>query len=168
MSAIDTTSTIDSEQVRSLLDTDQLAERLWQPEDLAAVLRHQLGAPVQYDLRQIAGRRAGALKALADADNLLLKSFDDLFHHPHPPLDLLRMAKDFAKAHRVHQAGPVPPQVAAVLYFVSIAVAQVRCRVRLSSLSNADLAKGYEWCRQQPWVDPSVKALLEEALHHDR
>ncbi len=167
MPPIEAIPSLTRQQVRDLLDTDRLDERLWQAEELGAVLRHQLHAPVQYDLRQLAGRRAGALKALADADGLLLKSFDDLFRHPHPPLELLRMTKDFAKAHRVHPVGLIPVQVAEVLYFASIAAAQVRCHVRLSSLSNADLAKGYDWCLRQPWVEALIKALIEEARHHE-
>ena len=92
---------------RDLSDTrtDRLAELLktsgqggpdWRPEDLAAIFTHQLSVPITYDLSHLSPARTQQLCSLASSQGLLLKSFADLFLHPHPPLELLELTKAFA------------------------------------------------------------------------
>ena len=71
-------------------------------------------------------RLAARLRLAAESQGLLLKSFGDLLHHPNPPLELLRLTKDFAKACRLSRSGPLPREIATLLYFASIIVAWVR------------------------------------------
>src|SRR5208283_5425908 len=82
----------------ALMEAGKERARLWRPDELTAIFRHQMSAPVLVDLGGFDPTTAARLKTLSDAQGLLLKSFSDLFHHPSPPLELLRLAKDFAKA----------------------------------------------------------------------
>jgi hypothetical protein len=100
---------------------------------------------------------------LCGARGLLLSSFADLLHHPRPPLEMLRMTKRFAKAARHHPDSPLPPQVANVLYYASIAAALLRCGRRISELDDASLQKGLAWCTSRDWVDAPLRGLLREA-----
>ena len=138
--------------------------RLWRPEELAAIFRHQLSAPVLLDLGGFDPGTARTLKRLGEAEDLLLKSFSTLFQHPTPPRELLELAKDFAKANSNHPDSCLPAEIATALYFTSIAVAIVRLRCRISHLPDTELRRGLEWVRTQPWVDVETKQLVSAAL----
>ena len=79
---------------------------------------------------------------MSEAQGLLLKSFADLFHHPAPVIELLELAKDFAKANMDHPESGLPGEIAATLYYTSIAAALVRLDARISQLADADLQRG--------------------------
>ncbi len=85
-----------------------------------------MSAPILVDLGGYDPATAVRLKNLSDAQSLLLKSFLDLFHHPVPPMELLTLTKDFAKANMDHPDSSLPNEVAAALYYTSIAAALVR------------------------------------------
>src|SRR5208337_2933814 len=76
--------------------------RLWRPDELAAIFRHQLSAPVMLDLGGFDPGAAVKLKVLSEAQGLLLKSFSELFEHPAPPIELLEATKEFAKLNLDH------------------------------------------------------------------
>ena len=59
---------------------------------------------------------------------------------------------------------PVPHEIASVLYIASIAAALVRCRRRITGLTNDALAEGFRWELSQPWLDAPTRALTEESL----
>jgi hypothetical protein len=138
--------------------------RLWRPEELGAIFRHQLLAPILVDLGGFDPVIALRLKQLSDAQSLLLKSFADLFHHPIPPLELLTLTKEFSKANMDHPEASLPPEVAGVLYYASIAAAFVRLDTRISQLKNSELERGLGWAKSQPWVDSPTRELLDQAL----
>lgn len=138
--------------------------RLWRPEELGAILRHQMSAAILVDLGGFDPVIAMRLKALSEAQNLLLKSFADLFQHPVPPIELLTLTKEFSKANMDHPEASLPQEVAGVLYYSSIAAAFVRLDVRISQLGNAELQRGLLWAKGQPWVDPQTREILAEAL----
>jgi hypothetical protein len=137
--------------------------RLWRPEELSAIFRHQMSAPILIDLGGYDAAAAQRLQSLSDAQNLLLKSFSDLFHHPLPPLELLSLTKDFAKANMDHPDSSLPHEVAGVLYYASIAAAMVRLDTRISQLADGELRRGLSWAGQQPWLDSATRELLAEA-----
>jgi len=87
-----------------------------------------------------------------------------LFHHPSPPIELLRLTKEFAKANMDHPESGLPTEIVGVLYYTSIAVALVRLDARISQLKDADLRRGLLWAKEQAWVDEETKTLLIEAL----
>jgi len=138
--------------------------RLWQPEELGAIFRHQMSSPILVDLGGFDPATAARLKTLSHAQSLLLTSFQDLFLHPVPPIELLTLTKDFAKGNMDQPDSSLPNDVAAVLYYVSIAAALVRLDRRISQLGDAELKRGLEWAKGKPWVEPSIQNLLEEAL----
>jgi hypothetical protein len=138
--------------------------RLWRPDELAALFRHQLAAPILVDLGGFDPATASRLRLLGAAHNLVLKSFLELFLHPAPPVELLALTKDFAKTNMDHPDSSLPKEVAAVLYYASISAALVRLDQRISQLSNADLERGLAWARDQRWVDPQIQQLLVQAL----
>ena len=137
--------------------------RVWQAEELGAVFRHQMAAPVSVDLGAFGPGAAGKLWTLVEAGNLLLRSFRDLFQHPSPPIELLELVKDFAKLNCDRPESVLPTEIATVLYFLSIAAALVRCRRRITELSDAQLREGFAWALRQSWIDETARELLESA-----
>ena len=155
----------DRRQLATLLDMRADGdERLWQDEELGAILRHQLTAPMQVDLINLERGLAVKVRNLAESLGLTLKSFGNLLAHPNPPVELLKITKDFAKACRLSPYGPMPREVASVLYFASIAAALVRCRRRITGLTNDALTEGFRWTLAQPWLDVPTRTLIEESL----
>ena len=154
----------DRRQLATLLDLSPDADRLWRDDELGALLRHQMTAPMQVDLINLERGLALKVRNLAEAQGLTLKSFGDLLAHPNPPVELLKITKDFAKACRLSPRSPVPHEIASVLYFASIAAALVRCRRRITGLTNDALTEGFRWVLSQPWLDAPTRALTEESL----
>lgn len=154
----------DSHALAALLDAGDDDHRIWNAAELCAILKHQLSAPIQVDLTAMEQRLAARLRLAATSQGLLLKSFGDLLHHPNPPVELLKLTKDFAKACRLSRGGPLPREIATVLYFTSIVAALVRCRRRITRLDDADTRRGVEQCLAQPWLDAPTRRLLEEGL----
>lgn len=154
----------DGRRLAALFDVSAAdgAGRLWQDEELGAVLRHQLSAPLRVDLVSLGRSLAGKIETLTDSLGLTLKSFGDLLSHPHPPVELLKLAKNFAKACRISPRSPLPREVATVLYFASVAAALARCRCRITSLTDAALSDGFRWVLDQPWLDDRTRALVRE------
>src|SRR5271170_6854196 len=138
--------------------------RLWRPEELGAIFRHQMSSPILVDLGGFDPATAARLKTLSHAQSLLLTSFQDLFLHPVPPIELLTLTKDFAKGNMDQPDSSLPNDVAAVLYYVSIAAALVRLHRRITQLRDPDLKRGLEWARGKAWVEPRLLQLLDEAV----
>jgi hypothetical protein len=154
-------------------DTKLLAEmmrigagdrKVWNSEDLSAIFRHQLSAPVQFDLANLDAGLANKLRTLSEAQGLLIRSFADLLYHPNPPVELLELTKQFAKACRNHPDSLLPHEIATLLYFASIVTALTRCGRRITELDEVALRSGIEWLVQQPWVDERMRMLLGEGL----
>ena len=166
MSEHDSSSAIKShaKELAELMASGWENARLWRPEELAAIFRHQMSAPMLVDLGSFDAATAARLKALSDAHNLLLKSFTDLFHHAAPPLELLQLVKNFAKANIDQPDSGLPGEVASALYYSSIASALVHLNTRISQLPDSDLRRGFRWLEDQAWLDEKTKALLAEAM----
>ena len=154
----------DAQRLVSMMELDTGVQKIWQPEELGAILQHQLSAPVQFDLGSLEKGLARKLKTLSASQGLLLKSFADLLHHPHPPVELLRLTKEFAKVNRSHPDSPLPREIATVLYFAAIVVAMLRCGQRITRLGNDELREGMEWVIAQPWSDESTRSLFNEGI----
>ena len=167
MSEFDSAASVFKRQPKSLaalMEASGERSRLWRPDELAAIFRHQMSAPVVVDLGGYDPGTAARLKTLGDAQSLLLKSFSDLFHHSAPPFELLELTKNFAKANMDHPESSLPSEVAAALYYTSIAAALVRLDKRITRLHEADLRRGLLWTRDQPWLDEKTKTLLQQAV----
>ena len=153
-----------ADKLATLMATGEERARLWRPDELAAIFRHQMSAPVVVDLGTFDPRTATRLRTLSEAQGLLLRSFDDLFHHPAPPPELLGLVKDFAKANLDHPESGLPGEIAAALYYTSIAAALVHLGARLSQLPDTDLQSGLRATLEQAWLDEKTKELLANAL----
>ncbi len=154
----------DPGRLAELMGISQKVPTAWNADELGAVLRHQLTAPVQFDLAQLDRGDAFKLVTVADAGHLLLRSFNDLLHHPHPPLALLEMVKEFAKANLNHPDSPLPPEIANVFYYASIMSALITSRRKITKLDNAQLREGVEATLAQPWLDEPTRSLLRRGL----
>ncbi len=152
-----------AKKLAALLASGEERGQLWRPEELAAIFRHQIAAPMLVDLGGLDAHTASRLKTLSEAQGLLLKSFSDLLHHPVPPVELLELVKNFAKANLDHPESGLPAEIATALYYSSIAAALVRLDVRISQLPDADLQRGLRWTAEQTWLDEKTKGLLTQA-----
>ena len=150
-------------KLAALMATGEEHGQLWRADELAAMFRHQLSAPILVDLGTFDARTATRVRTLSEAQGLLLKSFADLFHHPAPAQELLELVKDFAKANLDHPQSGLPAEITTALYYTSIAAALVHLDVRITKLSDTDLQNGLHWARQQEWLDEKTKGLLGEA-----
>jgi hypothetical protein len=167
MSEFDSSAAMSKSRAKALaalMATGEERAKLWRPEDLAAIFRHQMSAPIVLDLGGFDDRTATKLKTLSDAHGLLLKSFGDLFHHPSPPVELLELVKNFAKANLDHPESGLPGEIGSVLYYASISAALVHLDKRISQLPDSDLRRGLRSVAGQPWLDGKTKALFAEAL----
>lgn len=156
-------SGVPADSLAQLFDTAGMPSRPWSDADLGAVFRHQMSAPVEFDLNALGPGAGERLSTLAAANHLVLRSFRDLLDHPNPPLELLRMTKDFGRRLRSHPESPVPPEVASVLYFAAIACALARHRQRISRLDDKELSRGFRWSCSLPWVDDGLRTLFDQA-----
>ena len=156
----------DPHRLARILALDSRAARTWKPEELSAILDHQLSAAVQFDLRGLDEPAASKLRALTEARGLLGASFADLLHHPDPPVELLQLTKLFAKACGSHPDSPLPREIAQVLYFVSIAVAMMRYETMITALGEDALRSGLTWVIDQPWVDEGTRSLCRRGFEH--
>ena len=136
----------------------------WRADELASVFRHQMSAPILVDLVGFNHQSALRLKNLSESKGLLLKSFTDLFCHPSPVLEILEMVKDFAKANLNHPESALPREIAAALYYISIAAAWVRLNKRITQLPDSELQRGLTWTLEQSWIDDHSKELLDTAI----
>ena len=144
--------TRDPSRLSRMLTVNGGGAGVWRPEEMGSILQHQLSAPVETDL----GSEPGA-------SPMGQMTFGQLLHEPHPPLEMLTRMKRFAKACTLVRDGPLPPEVATVLYFASIAVARLRCGQRITELNDQALKKGMEWAQAQTWVDPATRSIFHEA-----
>jgi len=167
-----------------MMHLDEGGEALWEPDELGAILQHQLDAPLEFDLSRLGPSplasvrgpekgtgpicRNGPAGALHKLDLSpfpnTIHTFRDLFHHPSPPVELLEWTKAFAKSCRSRDDGPVPDEVATVIYFLSIVTAMSRCGKRISQLDDQSLRYGLRWALKQPWVDEATKGCFRRAL----
>jgi hypothetical protein len=155
----------DPKSLACLIGDDDIGERIWRPDELAAILRHQLTTPLHVDMAGLNGA-AGPLKELAGARELVLKSFGDLLQHPKPPVALLKLMKDFAKACRLSPDSTVPREISSVIYFASIIAAMTRCSRRITRLDNTALLKAAHWALKQPWLEEITRGLFQEGQQY--
>jgi len=142
-----------------LFELDERPASPWCDEELGDILRHQLRAPLLFDLgRESDGwaREAGRTSAAP------LNNFGDLLRHPSPPLELLRLTKEFAKTIDQRPDSLVPSPVATTLYYAAIIVALLRHGQWITDLDADALRLGVNWVLKLVWLDPDVRALFEQ------
>jgi hypothetical protein len=130
----------------------------WLPEDLANLWRHKIRASLQMELTETLPE-----KSMGKFDPSWPGTFEELVKHPSPPLELLKLVKNMAKARRV-QVG-FPSDMATALYHAAIAVALARHGVRITELDDAALSSGFQWTIRLPWLDQSTRQIVEIAIN---
>jgi len=154
-------------QLAYLLGLDTAEPGEWGPEELGAILRHQLDTPLSVDLPLSATAPwagPGIEPSAAGAGGAVPGTFADLFHRPDPPTQLLWVVKDFAKANCCHPASALPNDIATLLYYASIVAARLHARQTISQLTDEELRAGVTWVLGQTWVDERTQGLFLEAL----
>jgi hypothetical protein len=132
----------------------------WCKEDLNAILQHQLDVPLSFDRGQTAGAENGG-----NPDQSMAQTFRDLLSSDQPSLELLQRLKEFAKSSDTRVQNPLPTPVALVLYYWAIVAARMRCEVKISRMSDADLRRGIAWITHQAWLDKSTRQFFGTALN---
>jgi hypothetical protein len=155
-----------AEQLAKIMNWDEATPDMWNEQDLAAMLRHQMSAPLDFDLNTTVMKPARAEarnKTLTGAAKQRIKSFEELLFHHEPPQELLRLSKDFFKRRiKDCRRDSAEWQVAYLFYLLSILAVGTRTD-RLSNLAPADLCRATQWALGQNWVDRRTKALLSQA-----
>ena len=156
-----------AEQLSKIMSLDETTSDAWTEEDLPAMLRHQMSAPLEFDLSSIElsqSEEATRDKTLSAAAGSRIRSFQDLFDAPAPSLALLKWAKDFFKQQAGASAKRRPErEVAYLMYLLSIVTARVRLRTSITALSEAELLKGITWAAGRKWLDVKTKELCVQA-----
>lgn len=154
-------------KLETLLDIKGDTAGLWSEEEYAEIWQRQLQAPLAVDLRGGEAAMREGFDRLQAAVPELPRTFGELFQHPDPPVDLLRLVKEHGKEiatqHRADAAAGLPPEMGTVLYLVAVAAAWLKGRERIGARQDAGLRQALEKALGQPWLDAATRALLQQA-----
>jgi hypothetical protein len=143
----------------------------WTRDDLAAMLRHQLAAPLIDDIASPNGQSRKALEEAAEREPPVI-SYGDLLLGEQPPVELLALTKAFAKSCRSGDGElALPDEIATIVYLMSIFAALVRCSERITDLSDDALLVSLDWAQHRDWIDEPTRNLFQrgrELLQHGR
>ena len=153
---------IATDTLAQLMDLGTDATPDWTPQELAAMLTHQLSAPLAFDLCALKEVSVEKVNAVAAAHTPAVESFGDLLTHAHPSVELLELVKEFAKTSDSNQNRLLPRPIASVLYYASIVAAQLRCDTRLTTLSDKLIGQGLRWSLSQDWLNDDLRSLLDQ------
>jgi hypothetical protein len=131
-------------------------------DELGAAWRHQLNSSLTRGFEDSPQR--ASLHELTTGHDGEFQTFTDLLRHPHPPLQLLKILKEFAKSQNTDNDSALPAPMGKAMYYAAIAAARVRCQTRISTLTDEQLAQGYRWALAEPWLDEPTRELLTAAL----
>ena len=152
----------DPRVLSTMLGFSDLNRNEWDPQDLQAMLRHQLGAPLCLSLGILASEVAHELRQAAPESPLM--TLGELLQHPQPPLEVLNLVKRFAKICRGDEQNPLPSEIVIFLYYASITAARARLGTSISQLPHESLEQGLSWLDQQPWMAAEMRPLLQEGV----
>lgn len=146
-------------------ETDQRS-----PEAKQEALEHLISIPIEIGLNRLPSalgdklrRRGAELEVVSRARETGINTFGDLLNHRHPPIEMLKFAKEFGKA-IVHSGKTVwPVEVGQALNYAAYAAAFVCWRERLGTLSKADLEKGFRKLAARDWIPPNLRELFTKA-----
>jgi hypothetical protein len=153
-------SQLDPARLARLLEMNTVPDPPASWGNSAAILRHQLAAPLLPDLLIVPGAQEHRLRQLINA-RPGVQSFADQLTHLYPSQELLEAIKNFARQVRDDPANPLHGAPANALYFAAIAAALLRCDIRISKLSNTELREGFTWASQQPGAHDLVPVLRD-------
>ena len=147
-------------ELRSLIDALSGRGHFDRPGEPGVAYLH---SHLATDLEEYDSEMWRNIEPLARSSEPPIVCFDDLFHHPDPPRELLAHVKSFAKATIADEGQDMPEEVAQVLYYASIAVARQKCKEGVSDLTDEDFKAGLGWCLRRRWLDDGLRGLFEDA-----
>ena len=155
---------LDPRGLSTMLEFREVQRHEWQPQELAAMLRHHFDAPLHLSMGTLSAEVAHQLRqATPPLDPLM--TLGQLLHHPQPPVELLRLVKRFAKLCRRDPENPLPSEMVMLLYYASIVVAMTRAHEEITELTPASLRRGLRWLSAQIWIDEEMRSLLQDGLN---
>ena len=149
---------IDKLAARRMLEIGTDGGAPWGQDELKVAWDYLVQSRLTSIVRQTAGREAASWAEM--------RIIDVVHASERQPAEALRALKEWAQQRMSdadrHEgdAGPVPPQAAAVLYHLVIVLALTWHGVALSSTDEATLKDGVRWSSRQKWVDPTTLALF--------
>lgn len=152
--------TNDGGEIERLIAFDSRGRAVWPVDQLIAALHCPLRCEVLARLSP-PPRRPEAIELMAIAASPPIRTLGEVLHHPHPPIDLLRELKAYARA--AMRGGSMPPDAMLLVYYGTIAQALVRWNQRITTLSGAALLAGFRWAMDQVWADRPSRRLIARA-----
>jgi len=153
------------------LSTDEQVSKLMElgreEADPAALVKHQLDAPLDFDLSSVRltktqQKRAG--DSITQATRSSINTFRDLFTNPEAPLELLKLSQKFFKQRVASELNASPRQrVFYLFYLLSIAVARIRWGVNISRLTEGEQLHAINSMMKRSWIDGEVRELFADA-----
>jgi hypothetical protein len=150
----------DEARIAGMLSLAIGADPSWSADDLQGLLAHQWAAELAVDLDGMAGLTAGQIRTMGDQASPAIRTFGDLIWHRQPPLELLKLVKEFAKVVSAHPVRRLPEDLTKVVYLAAVAAAR-RSGHAISTQDEETLVRVAEWAVEQPWVDDRTRELMK-------
>ena len=133
----------------------------WHHKDAAAILRHQLAAPLLPDLLIVPGAEADRLRESVKIGPDT-GSFGEQLASPRPSLELLEAIKHFARHVRDDVSSPCEATRRMCSILPRLPRAGALQHAWVTTLSDPDLREGFAWAARQPGAE-SLQHVLQEA-----
>jgi hypothetical protein len=149
-------------QLATLLNLNALGE--WSTSDAAAILQHQLDAPLLPDLAQLPGAETDRLEKLLLPETTFL----DPLTSSAPSTEVLASIKRFAQWAEKNASHPLHGTPATILYYAALAAATLHApspAPPITQLSLPEQHAGFHWAKSQPGAARLIP-LFEKALLH--
>jgi hypothetical protein len=132
-------------------------EAVWYKRDFGSTLEHHLNTPVPRTWPDPSSAQGDeGYPAPATIGYLLLSN--------RPAVESLRAVKHFAKRMRAGAQTDRLRQVATVLYYASIAAAELRANSVITTLPRPAILDGYRWAWGRSWTYFPLCCLFESAI----
>jgi RNA polymerase sigma-70 factor (ECF subfamily) len=139
-----------------LFNLEKATAHHWQAAELDQLARHLMETPLS---QLISWPQAAQI-----ASGWLHRRTSDLLTAADPPLPLLEETKQLGRSWARQEAGSMPAELGATLYFASIAAALVRHGQRISSSPDSVLHEGFCRLLDRPWMDPRIREVLRAGV----
>lgn len=146
---------VNPEPIIALLqEKHELSAGTWTEADLPDIWQHQLAVPVSNELVAVDpawGLLFSTLPVPPDSRFVLI------FSNPLPPLRLLELVKEYAKAHLNPEQSLLPLPIARALFVATVVRARVDHGARISTMSDRQLQAFGEALVRSEWLDASSR-----------
>lgn len=137
---------------------------VWEENDLPSLWQHQLDTALEEDMCSLAPESRATFAATIASGEAAPETYRELITAKRPPIALLSELKNYAKKMQA-KTDFLPREIGLALYYVSIALAQVRLHMSISSLDRKALDKAFTWGAGQEWLDDDTRELFNTAMN---